>query len=471
VIVELGTHYGESYFGFCQCVEEHGVPAQCYAVDTWCGDEHSGFYGEEVFNDVDAYNRTYYSSFSSLIRTTFDDAAAQFGDGTIDLLHIDGLHTYEAVRRDFDRWFPKVRAGGVILLHDVVGRSPGFEVWRFWEELAARYPNFAFHHSWGLGVVRVPGSDVADNEFLSRLFAAAPHEQFQIRRYYVRLAESLELRARVAKARFTANELVRLKVYGFGNGGYDEKTSAELLVETKKWQRLSVPLPEGQGKGRIRIDPAEAPAVIDISAIEVRREADGELLWNGHDGAGFSGIEFAGDARLFQSGDQALCLSFGFDPQLILPVIPHCAPDEPLRLDIWVRIDTELREAGELLEAQREALEAQCEAGLSLERDLSAARIRIDAARRQIEEALAARGQLEQSASEAQARWTEENRKLESRLRELDGDLGDLRREYSAACRALAVEREQNSAIRHSWSWRITAPFRGAARLVTRGSE
>lgn len=39
-------------------------------------------------------------------------------DKPIDLLYIDGDHTYEAVRKDFDDWFPHVRRGGWILLHD-----------------------------------------------------------------------------------------------------------------------------------------------------------------------------------------------------------------------------------------------------------------------------------------------------------------------------------------------------------------
>lgn len=42
----------------------------------------------------------------------------------IDLLFIDGDHSYPTVRADFDQWVPHVRPGGVILLHDS-RRAPG----------------------------------------------------------------------------------------------------------------------------------------------------------------------------------------------------------------------------------------------------------------------------------------------------------------------------------------------------------
>ncbi|WP_156386589.1 rhamnan synthesis F family protein [Aureimonas sp. Leaf454] len=153
MIVELGTHNGVSYSAFCEAAQRTGAASRAYAVDTWQGDEHAGLYDDSVFQNFSAFNKTHYASFSELMRMTFDEAALYFADGSIDLLHIDGLHTYEAVRHDFETWRPKMSTRGVVLFHDVGVRERDFGVWKLWEELQETYPGFEFTHSSGLGVL------------------------------------------------------------------------------------------------------------------------------------------------------------------------------------------------------------------------------------------------------------------------------------------------------------------------------
>ena len=159
MIVELGTHNGVSYAAFCEAVQRTRLDCRCLAVDTWQGDEHAGFYGEAVYADLRRFHDLRYGGFSELVRSTFDQAVEHVPDGAIDLLHIDGLHTYDAVRHDLESWRPKLSSRAVLLLHDTNVRERDFGVWRLLAELSREYPTFEFLHGHGLGVVLI-GSEV-----------------------------------------------------------------------------------------------------------------------------------------------------------------------------------------------------------------------------------------------------------------------------------------------------------------------
>ena len=152
-IVELGALAGYSYLCFCQQVLSDRLPTRCYAVDTWEGDVHNGFYGDAVLAKLRAAHDPKYGTFSTLIRSTFDEAVLGFDDQSIDLLHVDGRHFYDDVKHDFEKWKPKLSDRAVVLFHDTQVRTRDFGVWRFWEELSKEFPSFEFYHGHGLGVL------------------------------------------------------------------------------------------------------------------------------------------------------------------------------------------------------------------------------------------------------------------------------------------------------------------------------
>jgi hypothetical protein len=152
-IVELGTHTGVSYSAMCQAVKSLGLASRCFAVDTWKGDEHSGLYSEEVYREFSAFHDARYAAFSRLVRSTFDEALPHFEDKSIDLLHIDGFHTYDAVRHDFDSWVPRLSENAVVMFHDINVRERGFGVFKLWSELSKGRPHFSFVHGHGLGIL------------------------------------------------------------------------------------------------------------------------------------------------------------------------------------------------------------------------------------------------------------------------------------------------------------------------------
>jgi len=81
----------------------------------------------------------------------------------LDFLFIDGDHSYEGVRRDFDDYAPLVRPDGLIALHDVQPHSRrwGGEVPQFWREVRDRYAGNELLESpaqdgFGIGLIRMP---------------------------------------------------------------------------------------------------------------------------------------------------------------------------------------------------------------------------------------------------------------------------------------------------------------------------
>ena len=159
VYAELGSHFGASYFAACQAMQCNKPSGKAVAIDLWQGDEHAGYYDESVFNNFQYIFKKKYSDVGEFLRMSFDDASRMFEDQSVDLLHIDGLHTYEAVKNDYETWRSKVTNNGVIIFHDTNVFERGFGVWKLWKEISADAVSFEFKHTHGLGVMAFGSPD------------------------------------------------------------------------------------------------------------------------------------------------------------------------------------------------------------------------------------------------------------------------------------------------------------------------
>lgn len=143
VVVDLGVDYAYSTF----CFALPGI-GHVYGIDSFEGDSHAGFkttydYVLEKKEDLQLNNVTF-------IKGYFDDVAKTW-DKQIDILHIDGLHTYEAVKNDYETWAKFLKEDGIILFHDTLVEERNFGVKKFFEEI--NLPKVNFTCSYGLGVV------------------------------------------------------------------------------------------------------------------------------------------------------------------------------------------------------------------------------------------------------------------------------------------------------------------------------
>lgn len=358
LLVELGTHYGESYFGMCQSVLENGLDCVCYAVDHWHGEEHAGFYGEEVFTEVEEYNRRSYKGFSYLLRSSFDDALTQFADDSIGLLHIDGLHTYEAISHDFRSWFQKVKPGGIVLLHDVMVRHANFGIWKLWEELQIEFPDtFTFNHSWGLGVLRKPGDESKLPEFLDFLFHSSSETDEQTRRHYVLYAAYLETlfagteqpKAPAAKpgaVPFVAKSgPLSMQLFLPIPGGYSEAASFVQEFDAGIQKTLEFDLPTGVSGG-LRIDPVDRPCVFEIAFISLLEAGSRNSIWSAATPDALRSLGLSDSASFLPQLDSCFIVSFGEDPYLSLPLLDHSGP---LLLEVSIRVEPDFHLLSEAL--------------------------------------------------------------------------------------------------------------------------
>ena len=195
-VVELGVWTGFSFLTFCDAVAVSGLDTRCIGIDTWEGDAHAGVLSPDVAEIV-AARADRYGDRAELVRTSFDAAAPRFSPGSIDLLHVDGLHTYEAVRHDVDTWLGRLSERGVLVLHDSAVTDRDFGVGRVVDELRMEHPVFTFAHGHGLAVVGV-GSDLPTP--LARLLSLDERSQDAqaVREAYARLGGALGEEVRTA---------------------------------------------------------------------------------------------------------------------------------------------------------------------------------------------------------------------------------------------------------------------------------
>jgi len=143
IIVEIGTATGGTLFTFSRILHPTGT---LISIDLPYGKFGGGYHVWKV---------PFYKSFVSnkqqifLLRadshapSTFAKFQKLLNNLPIDMLFIDGDHSYEGVKKDFEMYSPLVRKGGIIAFHDIADhdRYDGCDVDLYWEKIKVKYKN------------------------------------------------------------------------------------------------------------------------------------------------------------------------------------------------------------------------------------------------------------------------------------------------------------------------------------------
>lgn len=163
--LEIGTQFGSTFYMLSKI-----YPNKKISVDL-----SNGIHGGISLDIMMRRNEFLQSKFDNLYMITgnsqeqssIDAVQNVLGGEQLDLLFIDGDHTYEGVKKDYLNYKQFVRPGGLILFHDIVNRPENVVeqvgVPLFWSELEGQKIEFVCNCSWthhtpvigGLGVLIV----------------------------------------------------------------------------------------------------------------------------------------------------------------------------------------------------------------------------------------------------------------------------------------------------------------------------
>src|SRR5262249_13629767 len=129
-VVEIGSDRGGTFFAWCQLAEPDAVLISIDLPASNTDEDRLPAYGAPG-------QSLFFTRGDSHAAATRDKLARILGDRRIDFLMIDGDHTYDGVRADYELYHSLVASDGCIAFHDVIPHTtdPACKVDVFWDEL------------------------------------------------------------------------------------------------------------------------------------------------------------------------------------------------------------------------------------------------------------------------------------------------------------------------------------------------
>jgi precorrin-6B methylase 2 len=125
VFVELGCYKGKSTSFIGVEIHKQKRDINFFAIDSFQGatnstdaNEIKAYEGISEIEESYTYNVSLIGNKIKTIVSLTDEAAQYFEDSSVDVVFVDGGHSYEVVKADILAWLPKVKKGGIISGHD-----------------------------------------------------------------------------------------------------------------------------------------------------------------------------------------------------------------------------------------------------------------------------------------------------------------------------------------------------------------
>jgi predicted O-methyltransferase YrrM len=160
-ILEIGTANGGSLFCFCKLAQNDATIISIDLPERPFG----GGYPEWKIPIYQAFakenQKLYLLKKDSHQQETLEEVKKILNGKKLDFLFIDGDHSYEGVKKDFEMYSPLVRKEGIIAFHDIINNDPtrlDIEVPKFWLEVKDR---FCFKEiiidkiNYGIGILKI----------------------------------------------------------------------------------------------------------------------------------------------------------------------------------------------------------------------------------------------------------------------------------------------------------------------------
>lgn len=135
VILEVGVAYGYSTRAFLRGLKKRKTQGKLYSIDIDSFESLGWKPSPEIIGDWEFIE---------------GDSRKVKWNKVIDILLIDGGHSYDCVKADYRKFEPFVVSGGLIFMHDVTNQ--GYGVKDFWKEICYNKIILPFNHT-GFGIV------------------------------------------------------------------------------------------------------------------------------------------------------------------------------------------------------------------------------------------------------------------------------------------------------------------------------